>query len=180
MKTQVFFLCSFLFVLLGCNNDDDDNTPEIDKLPPATQIGANTAGCLVDGIALIPKGSSNIFQCFYQLVDGEYYFSISFNDKSNGTVGCQVVSRMMEINEGNSYELAMTFEENLGYGGFYYEIINYTNIFSTNQINNGNLTINYLDLENLIVSGTFWFDAINSSGEIKEIREGRFDATFTQ
>lgn len=44
----------------------------------------------------------------------------------------------------------------------------------------GELTIIKLDFENNIVSGTFWFDAINDDGEIVEIREGRFDMRFTQ
>jgi hypothetical protein len=29
-----------------------------------------------------------------------------------------------------------------------------------------------------IMSGTFWFDAINSNGEIVQIREGRFDVHY--
>jgi len=37
-----------------------------------------------------------------------------------------------------------------------------------------------LDVENNIVSGTFWFDAVNDPREIVEVREGRFDMRFTQ
>jgi len=58
-KILLFF--AIVLTLCGCNNDDNNN----ETLPPATQIGANTAGCLVDGEILIPKGNNNIFQCFY-------------------------------------------------------------------------------------------------------------------
>ncbi|VVV01345.1 MULTISPECIES: hypothetical protein [Mesonia] len=42
------------------------------------------------------------------------------------------------------------------------------------------MTITKLDFENHIVSGTFWFDAINEEGKVLEIREGRFDTLFTE
>ena len=55
-------------------------------------------------------------------------------------------------------------------------------IFSrTNSIQTGNLTITKLDQTNQIVSGTFWFDVEHPiSGEIVEVREGRFDMQYTQ
>ncbi len=42
------------------------------------------------------------------------------------------------------------------------------------------MSITKLDFENHIVSGTFWFDAINEDGKLVEIREGRFDMNFTE
>ena len=58
MKKTILLL--FLICLFGCDNNDDNkpNTPktELEKLPPATQTGANTAGCLVNGVAFLPKG----------------------------------------------------------------------------------------------------------------------------
>jgi Family of unknown function (DUF6252) len=43
----------------------------------------------------------------------------------------------------------------------------------------GEMQIKKLDPENQIVSGTFWFDAVNANGQKVEIREGRFDVRFT-
>ena len=37
-----------------------------------------------------------------------------------------------------------------------------------------------LDEVKQIVSGTFWFDAVNDKGEKVEVREGRFDMIFTK
>ncbi|WP_277633172.1 hypothetical protein [Avrilella dinanensis] len=45
----------------------------------------------------------------------------------------------------------------------------------------GEMTITRFDLEEEIVSGTFWFDLENPwTGEAIEIREGRFDTHFSQ
>ncbi|MDD3005482.1 hypothetical protein [Flavobacterium sp.] len=53
MKTLLFFIS--LFAMSACSKNDE--TLE-DQLPPATTIGANTAGCLIDGKVLIPKNGS--------------------------------------------------------------------------------------------------------------------------
>ncbi len=52
-------------------------------------------------------------------------------------------------------------------------------LYYTDLMSSGELKINFLDSINRIVSGTFWFDAKNSNGEIIQIREGRFDMKYT-
>ena len=69
----VLFL-SFFLILTGCDkNDDTDNS-----LPPATQTGEDIFACYVNGEKFIHRGTLN---CFYQLIDGEYYFGINGIDK---------------------------------------------------------------------------------------------------
>ncbi len=53
-------------------------------------------------------------------------------------------------------------------------------IYDTDDQNSGELTITRLDLNTQIISGTFFFDVIDGEGELREIREGRFDMRFTQ
>ena len=48
----------------------------------------------------------------------------------------------------------------------------------TLQLIYGELKITHHDFSNAILSGTFWFDAVNSNGEIVEVREGRFDRHY--
>jgi hypothetical protein len=74
-------LLIFSILLLGCDKDDKPTNP-IDQLPPATQIGAGTFGCLVNGVPYVDN--SGFFNCFYQLVDGEYYFGIGSNNEQAG------------------------------------------------------------------------------------------------
>ena len=38
--------------------------------------------------------------------------------------------------------------------------------------------ITKLNIQQRIVSGTFWYDAINSDGEKVEVRDGRFDMRY--
>jgi len=51
-----------------------------DQLPPETQTGANTVGCLINGKVFIPhaEGINPDVNCFYQLVDGEYFLQWLF------------------------------------------------------------------------------------------------------
>ncbi len=53
-----------------------------------------------------------------------------------------------------------------------------SNTYYTNTIKTGELKITRVDLANSIISGTFWFDAINTAGETVEIRQGRFDWNY--
>lgn len=176
---KIILIFAVILTFFGCEKNDDNNK---ETLPPATQTGANTAGCLVDGEILIPKGNGNTFQCFYQFVDGEYYFSISFRDKSsNISRSCNIISRKSEIEQGYTYILNIGNGEDIeGYGGEYNYGITEPFSYDTTLLSTGELTITKLDFTNNIVSGTFWFDAVNSLGEVKKIREGRFDAQFTQ
>lgn len=50
--------------------------------------------------------------------------------------------------------------------------------YNTSQNYIGELHITKLDKEKNIISGTFWFDAVNEQGKKVEIREGRFDMKF--
>jgi len=51
-------------------------------LPPATQTGAGTFACHVNGKAFIDK-SGGWFNCFYQYVDGKYHFAIKGHVNEN-------------------------------------------------------------------------------------------------
>jgi len=72
MKKLLFI---FLAITLnGCDKNDSPRCVGIDCLPPATQTGAGTFGCLINGVPFVDKSRS--FNCFYQLVGGEYFFGI--------------------------------------------------------------------------------------------------------
>lgn len=183
MKTTIKLLFALLITLTtSCQSDDDGGGDPISQLPEATQTGENTAGCLVDGVPLTPKsngGINSVFQCFYQQVDGEFFFNISFTDNTGeDNLNVSVRSRMMEISEGETYILNIGAFSESGYGAVYGG--SSTSFYSTSTNNTGQLTISKLDFNNNIVSGTFFFDAVNNSGETVSITEGRFDAQFTQ
>ncbi len=80
---KLLLLIITTFTLSCCNKDDDQPKTELDKLPPATQTGANTFGCLLDGQAFIPSGGTNPLDCVYQFVNGGYYFALQGNKRDS-------------------------------------------------------------------------------------------------
>jgi hypothetical protein len=177
MKNLLLFL-TITLTLSCCNNDDDSNG----SLPLATQTGANTVGCLVNGKVFLPhaEGINPPVNCFYQFIDGEFFFTMNFADL-RGVTNERVVLQTSRINleVGQTYALnknPIDDGDYTGGGGVY--SLSVSNRFYTNTLKTGELTISRVDLSNSIISGTFWFDAVNSEGEIVEIREGRFDWNY--
>ena len=104
---NLYTLLTLMLILFSCNKDDSSSS-EINKLPTATQIGANTGGCLVNGIAFLPRNNENITSpsCFYQLFDNEYYFSINFPVYANeGVKVVRVKTNKITLQVGQTYIL---------------------------------------------------------------------------
>lgn len=171
-----------LFILTCCDKDDDKPKTPIEQLPPTTQTGANTFGCLLDGEAFKPGSHNNSYQCFYQYVDGGYYFYLGADKISNNILtGISLGTEKMSISEGQILKLyervngkAFGSLSNLDDNTGHYQI-NTTSITTT-----GELKITKLDFNKNIVSGTFWFDVKDDKDVVHQIREGRFDMTFSQ
>ena len=51
------FLLLLTTFIISCSTDDSSNNPVL-KLPPATQTGANTFGCIIDGKILLPRSGN--------------------------------------------------------------------------------------------------------------------------
>jgi len=181
---KLLLLLTITVTLSCCNkNDDDQPTNPIDQLPPATQIGANTFGALLDGEPFIPSGGTNPLDCVYQFVNGGYFFALQGNkrDSNNNLITIAIGINNLQIEQGESYDLLENVDGNASGGtGFTFTIAD-NQSSSTNSQFTGELTITKLDFTNNIVSGTFWFDVEHPvTGETVEIREGRFDTLFTQ
>lgn len=160
----------------SCNKDDDPITP-IDQLPPATQTGAGTFGCLVNGQPFIDNSGS--FNCFYQLVNGGYYFGIEGTDEKYDIVDIGLFTNEKLIEDGQTYVLLENIPGNAFGSGYFLSTNNSGEGATTNESENGQLKITKLDFENFIVSGTFSFDLLNpTTGETVKIRNGRLTATL--
>ena len=177
-KLLSIFAIAFLFY--GCDKDLFQGS---DQLPDATQTGARTVGCLVNGKVLIPhkEGIGSPVNCFYQNDEnGDYYFTMAFSDmRGTSTEGVKISNRKSELISGRTYILnknSIKNEDYDGSGGTY--ATNVSNYFYTNEKVTRELKITKFDLKVGIISGTFWFDAVNDKGEKVEIREGRFDWGF--
>ena len=99
---NLFLITSFVLLISSCKKSKPSNP--IDQLPPETQTGANTFGCLVNGEVFKPGGaqlSGGSLSCNYQFLNGGYYFrlaAISNNTNGSGkSIG--IISDSLEIIE---------------------------------------------------------------------------------
>ncbi|SDB62928.1 hypothetical protein SAMN03097699_2789 [Flavobacteriaceae bacterium MAR_2010_188] len=176
IKLTLFIVLSLLlFKGSKCDNDDDIVSP-IDQLPSATQTGAQTFGCLVNGEAYIDESRS--FNAFYQLIDGEYYFNVGASDQNSIIDLMVIATNAMHIQSNTEYRLLCNSPNN-----FYSEVFLTGELLLETTCNShyGIITITNFEPENNIVSAEFDFDIIDPrNGERIEIREGRFDVLFNR
>ncbi len=163
-------------MIASCKNDDDIPKNPVDSLPPATQIGAQTFGCLVDGKVFLPKnfglGRLNVF---YQSIGSWYSFNISASNR-NGEDFLGVSIGGIEIPALNNQTYVLTEDESGNiYGGYTQSIDFYT----TSNTSKGILTITKHDTQNFILSGTFEFTVLDNDGKEIKITDGRFDVKYT-
>jgi hypothetical protein len=181
MKKIILLLCMLpTLIATSCENDDDSNRN--DSLPPATQTGENTVGCLVNGEVFLPKaeGINPAVVVNYEFINGQFFFRLVFKDlrgTTNKTV--TVGTGYLDLQANQTYLLNKNFDDDGDYtgGGGTYSTST-LNTYQTNINILGELTITRVDTSNSIISGTFWFDAVNEQGEIIEIRDGRFDYEY--
>jgi hypothetical protein len=164
----LFILCSFQ----GCGVLP---TPK-EVLPAATQTGANTFGCLVNGKVWLPKGNdgtSNL-NLSYDLsyMGGVFnlqtyrYYGVGNNGRQNITIYLDSLSRVGQYNFYFSHNRAAIFSD--------WNKCSYPND-STVIYKEGGINVTKLDLQGAILSGTFKFTLAKSNCDTIKVTEGRFD-----
>ncbi|MBP6127428.1 hypothetical protein [Flavobacterium sp.] len=185
MKNLILLLLT-TFVISCCNKGDDEQPKtELEKLPPATQTGANTAGCLVNGVAFLPKGyfTTGNLVCYY--IDGKDFTLgiresiIQGGNENIRTILISSFNQNLHDNVGVTFPL-IEYGANSKSGEYVINAVASPDpgYYSSNSIITGEFKITYHNYNNAILSGTFWYDAINSNGEIVKVREGRFDMHY--
>ena len=180
MKMRLFSIFTVvLFLFSSCSKKEDCDDP-IDCLPAITQTGANTAGCLVEGEVLVPGGqginTGSVLKAQYNYSDDDddSVFGLAIrNRKSGGSKMMFLQVRNQKMVEGGVYELKSFNSKSFGS----YNDLHMGGYVTSDEIR-GELIISRIDMEKRIVSGTFWFDAVDDEGEIVEIRNGRFDVIY--
>jgi hypothetical protein len=180
-----------LFTFYSCKKQKP--AKPIDQLPAATQTGANTFGCLVNGQAVVihkPFGDlSPDFGCQYQLIYPNvsgFSFNLYGTDKIDGCHFKSVEIGLDSIQlQETTYSLNSLFFANYGRDG----LVDIANgcppspllTYSTDSTITGQLTITHFDQPKQIVSGTFYFDAVETmKGDTVHVTDGRFDMIYTQ
>jgi hypothetical protein len=65
MKYALTFILAALTSLTSCKKDDVNKSP-VDQLPPATQEGALTFGCLINGEPFVVTNTSRMVAIYQQ------------------------------------------------------------------------------------------------------------------
>jgi hypothetical protein len=174
MKNLFFFLI-IAVVFSACKKD------KMDILPPITQEGANTFGCVINGKIYVPRGFDQNKPNFQVSVDptfndGSFGVRI-FNESSDKRIDIAIGSD--SIRSTGNYIITNTSR-----AGFYFAV-NGTSSNPKCIVNNnynptstGFFKITRYDLINGIFSGEFEFHFVNPDcgiGDTIHVTQGRFD-----
>ena len=172
MKPFLLLLTLPLALLLGCKKDAPDPAGQ---LPPATQTGANTLGCLVNGVPWTPQGNN-----------GSSNYSVSYDQNPYGVLDARayryqqptdnfqyLILFARELRGPKSYDLRDLVNTRVSW----YDKLTGCDLSSddANTYHKGTLTITRLDLQAGIISGTFAFTLAKPGCDTVRVTQGRFD-----
>ena len=167
-----------LAALLGLSQGKKKDDPDpAGQLPPATQNGANTVGCLLNGQAWAPSGNGN-----------SKNFFIDYDTGYPGGLFNMTVDRYLD-NTPNGYQYLSVYVNPMPQTGIY-DLSNLTQTrvsFSNRSVGcsyesrdsgtycRGKITITRLDTQARIISGTFEFTLAKPGCDTLKFTQGRFD-----
>ncbi|BDD05841.1 hypothetical protein [Aureibacter tunicatorum] len=184
MRRTLIYL-SIIFLFTSCFQEDD--------FPSPTQEGANTFGCYINGEQFKTKGNVTVRAASAYLTNtgNLKYISIGgdrAHDETPQSVNLSVYYDNLMAGE-REFDLKRSYNGDVTEDGsiVYYKLdsawasykIAGTYEFYSNTDYTGKLHISRFDPDNMIISGIFYFDAINSEGEVVKITDGRFDFTYS-
>jgi hypothetical protein len=171
----IYFLITFCFT--QCKKNPIGKT-ELEKLPAATEIGANSFGCLINGVAYTPGGGAldqvMIVQYDPAFEGGQFSIKTQRIFNSNNYISLSIHAD--SINSIGIYPLGLKTK----YWVYYDDLKNNNCAFETiNQAPTlGTLRITKFDLANRITSGTFSFKVSTVECGTIDVTDGRFDVRY--
>lgn len=165
-----------LALLLGCKKTSSGPTKPEDQLPPATQTGQHTFGCLLNGQPWTPGG--NVGPLNYRLIYDPGYAGGDLEIRAYHYVDALKDTQYFLIT-GASINKTGTYSLDGKMAGVYYKSgvkgSCYEYDTAPGTITSGQLTISRLDLTQGIVSGTFNFKLFQPGCDTIKVTQGRFD-----
>ena len=176
-KPYLYFLALLIFTITACFSDEEPLfTPAERSLPAITTEGLNTFGCYIDGELFGPLDNPGFT---WEPIDAVYWL--------NGSGGFQLNCTQYN-NEDKSREgmVLYTFFQEKGiydfplYDGLYFIYGSPSLNYNLDTLSPRQIEILHLDLEQAIVSGTFYFTAIAEDySDTINVTDGRFDVIVT-
>ncbi|MCC6684394.1 MAG: hypothetical protein IT247_04925 [Bacteroidia bacterium] len=166
----LFLLTALSCLSLHCKKEEKDYSS---ILPPVTQTGKNLAGCVVNGQVWVPSQEWNSLGW---LPTGRFLLQLEKKVSFSPTTYVCVTlydtvkaAGVYEISDNTPYTSLAYFSWSGGGG------ISYT----TDKQRKGALIITRLDTQQRIISGLFYFDAIEpTTGDVVHVTDGRFDMHY--
>ena len=183
MKNRILYTC-LCFVLLSvqCRKSDLRRT-DTPGLPPATQIGANTFGFLLNGQPWVPKGyngsgnnlSINYDPGFNNGVVGITAYRAIANLPNTQTAGIGIRDSLNYMTFPKSFKLS---NKSLFRAGVTKDVFCMLLSFDINTHCNGELIIDKLDKQKRIIAGRFYYTLHQNGCDTIKVTNGRFDMKF--
>jgi len=170
MKSLYLYI---ILLLLTCAACKDGALAPKEELPPATQEGKNTFGCLVNGEVWVPKaflGNELTYYYHENILNIAAYRKMGSKD-INQSLGI----RIEDCNNIGNYKLT-TIE--LARGRF--SDLNKACLYQTDNRQIGALRVTKLDTINHIIAGTFEFTVWTEECDTIRVTDGRFDIKYRQ
>ncbi len=161
--------------LSGCDlfkKNDPKPLTELEKLPPATQTGKNTFGCLINGKAVVAPTTVDVVAIYQQ---GTLQISGGSDNPSK--------SLQLVVNEKNYGLLTTTsyllnkYPDSFSYAHMEVSKNTYCTYDDQNALS-GSVTLSKIDRTNYIISGTFEFVTVSTGCDTLKVTNGRFDIKY--
>jgi len=168
----ILLLGAFSSLSLHCKKENEDFSS---ILPPATQTGKNLAGCAVNGQVWVPSQEWNSLDW---LPNGRFLLKLEKKVNYGGTSHISI-SLYDTVKQAGVYEISdNTLYSSIGWFGWDDWNGWYTRYRTVNNYK-GYLIVSRLDTQQRIISGLFYFDAIETTtGDVVHVTDGRFDMHY--
>lgn len=180
MKLKSTYLLLFLpLFLLTVNCKDKEN--EADILPNTTETGARTGGAIINGKTWVAKKKKNYIPGMnndYSVKGDSTFIQLRLENVSdNSNLMIKVDFLNSEVNNTHILNGSMSKERNFA---MYYNSDNAFSTVANDAEYTGKIKFTKFDFYNLTLSGTFEFKAVSlsGSGQVIDVKEGRFDQKF--
>ena len=187
MKTTILILSMLITTLSSCNQDQEETYNP--TLPEATQVGANTFGCKINGQIMIPRDGKK------DPLMGGYPYGVEYGGNRFQNDNYDWIEAIDKVTPRGGIAFKLPNINTLGVGEYIIKHVDGAfsvanpNIVYLGAIYNGeSTTTGYSSIEDTgkiiitryddnVISGTFYCKVKNylNPNDIIEITEGRFD-----
>jgi hypothetical protein len=175
MKYILIVIGYLLLTGLSCKKSSNQQE---DELPPITQTGAKTFGCLVNGKVFIPKGSDGSgrsnFKAIYEYFNGRPYLLVDARQFINGFPNGTIILSVDSAFTTGIYPI-VTSKRMVNFGWDTYSHTCGVSITDSTTFKTGTINLTKVDVANGIFSGTFNCKIKPANCDTINITEGRFD-----